>query len=150
MGSDDDMTTASSEALVPSEEPGAPAPKGDRLGDIARPMAITVRPTVTLRDAAEQMTANEVGLVVVLGDGRLLGVASERDIVMAIAEGADVDDDRVENVMALDVLSAATTTPAAEAAGMMLDAGIRHLPVVDGDRVVGVVSMRDLLPFIGR
>jgi CBS domain-containing protein len=144
------MTSGSSDALVPTDQPVAPAPKGDRLGEIARPVAITVRPTATLREAAEQMAANDVGLVVVLGDGRLLGVASERDIVTAIAEGADVDDERVENVMALDVLSGATTTPASVAAEMMLDAGVRHLPVVDGDRVVGVVSMRDLLPFVAR
>jgi len=144
------MTSASSEALVPTNQPPAPVPESDRSGALARPVAITVRPTATLRHAAEQMAANDVGLVVVLGDGRLLGVASERDIVTAIAEGADVDDERVENVMALDVLSAATTMPAAEAAALMLDAGVRHLPVVDGDRVVGVVSMRDLLRFVGR
>ena len=142
------MSSASSEALVPADRPDAPKRKGDRLGDIARPAAITVQPTATLRQAAEQMATNEVGLVVVLAGGRLLGVASERDIVTAIAEGADVDDERVENVMALDVLSAATSTPAAEAVDMMLDARIRHLPVVDGDRVVGVVSMRDLLPVL--
>jgi CBS domain-containing protein len=142
------MTSASSESLVSTGQTGAPATKGDRLGDIARPVAITVRPTATLREAAEQMAANGVGLVVVLGSGRLLGVASERDIVTAIAEGADVDDERIESVMAIEVLSAATTTPAAEAVEMMLDGGIRHLPVVDGDRVVGVVSMRDLLPFL--
>jgi CBS domain-containing protein len=144
------MNGASSEALVPTGEPAVAKPKGDRLGDIARRTAITVRPTVTLRQAAEQMATNDVGLVVVLGGGRLRGVASERDIVTAIADGADVDDERIENVMAIDVLSAGTSTPSADAAEMMLDAGIRHLPVVDGDRVVGVVSMRDLLPFLTR
>jgi CBS domain-containing protein len=142
------MTGATSEALVPTGKPDVAKPKGDRLGDIARRIAITVRPTATLRQAAEQMATNDVGLVVVLTGGRLRGVASERDIVTAIADGADVDDERIENVMAIDVLSAATSTPFADAADMMLDGGIRHLPVVDGDRVVGVVSMRDLLPFL--
>src|SRR5262245_23856794 len=122
MRCDRDMTSTPTAAVVPTDQPAAPASAEDRLGAITRPVAITVRPTATLRQAAEQMAANEIGLVVVLGDGRLMGVASERNIVTAIAEGADVDDERVENVMALDVVSASKRTSAGEAADLMLEA----------------------------
>ena len=70
---------------------------------------------------------------------------SERDLVVAIAEGADVDDDRVDDVMALDVVLARPDTAVGDAIAAMLEGGIRHLPVMDGERLLGVTSMRDLL-----
>ena len=118
---------------------------GDRLGQVVSSVAITVSPTTTAREIAEQMTANDIGLVVVAGEGRLLGVVSERDLVRALAEEADPDDERAADIMSVDVVSAETTTTIAEAAEMMIDGGIRHLPVVDGGRVVGVASIRDVI-----
>ena len=115
------------------------------VGDLVRPVAVTVAPSATLREAAEAMTHDGVGLVVATVGGKLRGVVSERDLVAAIAEGADVDNDRVDDVMALDVVLARPDMAVGDAIAAMLEGGIRHLPVMDGERLIGVTSMRDLL-----
>lgn len=117
----------------------------DRLGQVIRPVAITMSPTATIREIAVQMTANDIGLVVIAGEGRLLGVVSERDLVRALAEESDPDDERASDIMSVDVLSTEASATIDEAAELMVDGGVRHLPVVEDGRVIGVVSMRDVL-----
>ena len=115
------------------------------LRDLVQRGTVTVPPSATLRDAAVVMDREEVGAVVVVVDGRAAGVLSERDVVGAVANGEDVDDVRAEDVMAVDLVSASVDDTVAEAAAAMLAGNIRHLPVVDGDAVAGVVSIRDVL-----
>ena len=139
------MSPSGSKELVTTEAPDEQA-EADSLGEIVAPIAITVDSTDTVREVAEQMTANDIGLVVVAGEGRLKGVVSERDLVRAIAEDIDPDDERAADIMSVDVVSAGTSTSISDAADMMIEGGVRHLPVVDEDHVIGVVSMRDLIP----
>ena len=73
------------------------------------------------------------------------GVLSERDIVRAVANGEDVDDVRAEDVMAVDVVTIGLDATVTEAADVMEAGNIRHLPVTDDDKVVGMVSIRDIL-----
>lgn len=115
------------------------------LRDVVQRGTVTVPPAATLRDAAVVMEREEVGAVVVVVDGRAAGVLSERDVVGAVANGEDVDDVRAGDVMAVDVVSASVDDTVADAAESMLAGNIRHLPVVDGDAVAGVVSIRDVL-----
>lgn len=117
----------------------------DAVRDLVHRGTVTVPPAATLRDVAVVMEREEVGAVVVVVDGRAAGVLSERDIVRAVANGDDVDDDRAEDVMAVDVVTIGLDATVAEAAAAMAAGNIRHLPVVDGDKVVGVVSIRDVL-----
>jgi len=139
------VSPSGSKELVTTEAPDEQA-EADSLGEIVAPIAITVDSTDTVREVAEQMTANDIGLVVVAGEGRLKGVVSERDLVRAIAEDIDPDDERAADIMSVDVVSAGTSTSISDAADMMIEGGVRHLPVVDEDHVIGVVSMRDLIP----
>jgi CBS domain-containing protein len=88
---------------------------------------------------------DSIGLVVVRGEEPLVGVVSERDIVRAVAEGADLESDRAGDVMALETVSVGADASVAEASRLMVEGGMRHLPVMKGDKVVGVVSMRDVL-----
>ena len=143
------MTPSGSKELV-TTGPDAEKTAADSLGQIVAPIAITVDATDTVREVAEQMTANDIGLVVVAGEGRLKGVVSERDLVRAIAEDVDPDDERAADIMSVDVVSAAASTPISDAADMMIEGGVRHLPVVEEDHVIGVVSMRDLIPLTRR
>lgn len=115
------------------------------LRELVNRGTVTLAPSATLRDAAVVMEREEVGAVVVVVDGRVGGVLSERDVVGAVASGEDVDDVRAGDVMAVDLVCASVDDTVAQAAAAMLAGNIRHLPVVDGDAVAGVVSIRDVL-----
>ncbi|HSK26242.1 MAG TPA: CBS domain-containing protein [Jiangellales bacterium] len=106
----------------------------------------TVHDDDTLRDAARALTEEEVGaLLVVRREDRLIGLVSERDLVHAIAQDADLDEVVCGDVMALATISVAPDDTVAEAARLMSEARVRHLPVRDGERVVGMLSIRDVL-----
>lgn len=106
---------------------------------------VTVEPHVTLREVSEVLVREEVGVALVVQDGTSVGLVSERDVVRAVAEGSDVDDDRVEDVMVFEIVRIDPHEPISEAADQMLEGEIRHLLVSDGDRPVGVISIRDVL-----
>jgi CBS domain-containing protein len=100
----------------------------------------------TVREAARYMTERRVGAVAVLDGNRLAGIVSERDIMgRVVAKGLDPDQVRVGDVMTKDLVVAQTGDSHDDGLRRMKQAGCRHLPVVEGDRLVGMVSQRDLL-----
>src|SRR5262245_19883650 len=100
----------------------------------------------TIREASRYMSEKRVGAVVVLDANRLVGVLSERDIMgRVVARGLDPDAARVGEVMTRDIVVATPGESHDDGLRKMKQAGCRHLPVVDGDRYVGMVSLRDLL-----
>lgn len=111
---------------------------------VKAPIAI-VSPSATLEDAATLLTADELGLLVVVGPNGIRGVISERDLVAAIADGADLAIERVADHASSDVLSVPESATLDETARLMRDAGVRHLVVTRRDEPVGVVSIRDVL-----
>jgi CBS domain-containing protein len=106
---------------------------------------IWVAPDATLRQAALLMMSSEVGSVAVEVDGALEGIMTERDILRAVAQDADLDQDRVSTWMTEYPDSFTPDMNVEEAAEWMLATGFRHLPVVDGDEVLGVISIKDVL-----
>ncbi|MFP4512253.1 MAG: cyclic nucleotide-binding/CBS domain-containing protein [Acidimicrobiales bacterium] len=106
---------------------------------------VSVRHDTTIRQVAETLAREEVGAVVVRGAEGLAGIVSERDIVTALAEGVDPDAERAADVMTYDVVSVGSADSLETVARVMLDGGIRHLPVIDAGGPVGIVSIRDLL-----
>jgi predicted transcriptional regulator len=106
---------------------------------------VTVAPTVTLRELSEVLVREEVGVALVIREAVAVGLVSERDVVRAVADGHDVDDDRVEDVMTFEVVAIDSHETIAVAADQMLDGEIRHLLVSDGEHSLGVISMRDVL-----
>jgi CBS domain-containing protein len=113
--------------------------------DLVAGDVIWVAPDATLRQAAESMMSNEVGSVAVEVDGALEGILTERDMLRAVAEGADLDVDLVSSWMTEYPDSFDPEMAIEEAAEWMLATGFRHLPVVDGGAVVGVISIKDVL-----
>lgn len=99
----------------------------------------------TLRRAATLLADNQIGLLVVRRGALAVGVIGERDIVRALAEGADVDDTRVDEVMTEDLAGIQVDATLREAATIMARNGIRHLLVRRDGHVEGVLSVRDLL-----
>ena len=100
----------------------------------------------SVRDAARYMTERRVGAVAVLSGDRLAGILSERDIMgRVVARGLDLDRTRAGDVMTRDIVVARSKDSHEDGLRKMKQAGCRHLPVVEGDHLVGMVSQRDLL-----
>jgi len=105
-----------------------------------------VAPASTVRDAARTMSKNKVGAIAVLDSGKLVGIFSERDVLTRIvADGRNPDDTLVNSVMTKDIIVASPTDDINAALQKMQDCNCRHLPVVHGGRLVGMISIRDLL-----
>lgn len=106
---------------------------------------VHVAPEATVRAAVRRMAEADVGSIVVCDASRLAGIFTERDVLRLAGQSADLDQTRVADAMTRDV---ATVTPDADilaAARLMGERGIRHLPVVEGENVLGVVGIRDVL-----
>jgi CBS domain-containing protein len=101
-------------------------------------------PDTSVAAAAAAMAGASVGSAVVLQGAFLVGILTERDVLKAAGSGTDLSRARVSDWMTPDPQSAAPETSAEDAAQIMLLNGFRHLPVVDGRTVCGVVSLRDL------
>jgi CBS domain-containing protein len=99
----------------------------------------------TLREAAEILTEESIGALLVHAPHGPAGLLSERDIVAALAEGADPDRDRARDFMTPDIASVLPTATILEAQERMLENEIRHLVVIKGGTTIGVLSMRDVL-----
>ena len=115
------------------------------LSDVVRPNFLTVAPEDTLGEVAERMTRENVGAVIVKDHGRLIGILTERDMLRAMASRVHTSDARVRQWMTPDPVTASPDMDLEEAAQVMLDNGFRHLPVVEGSNVLGVVSLRRVL-----
>ena len=98
----------------------------------------------TTRTAAERMIADDVGSLAVLSDDELVGIVTERDLVRELAEGGKPDR-TVGDVMTPNPDSLAPDIEIEDAADWMMGAGYRHLPVVEGGRLIGMVSIKDIL-----
>jgi CBS domain-containing protein len=105
---------------------------------------LTVGAGLTLAEVAGRMVEREVGAVLVLDGERLAGILTERDVLRAVARGVR-DDAFVRDCMTSDPETIGPDETTEHAATLMMHGGFRHLPVVEGDRVVGMVSIRDLM-----
>ena len=112
------------------------------IGEILGPSHIEVAPEDTLGEVAERMRAQNVGAVVVRDYGKLIGILTERDMLRAMAARVHTSEARVRQWMTEDPITAPPDMTADEAAQVMLSHGFRHLPVVDGSTVLGIVSLR--------
>lgn len=107
---------------------------------------VTISPEATLREAAGLLHGHTIGALVVQGDHGLVGVFGERDLVDAVAGRIDLDVAVVADHLSRPVISAQPEDTVLDVALQMLDAGKRHVPVVDDlGRPQGMVSLRDLL-----
>jgi CBS domain-containing protein len=108
---------------------------------------LTVEPGQSVVAVAQRMADRNVGAVLVLKSGRLAGIMTERDLMRAFARGLR-DDAVVSDCMTADPDTIAPDDTIEHAAVLMIHGGYRHLPVVDGDEVVGVLSIRDLVQVV--
>ena len=114
------------------------------LRDIMTEDVLTVAPEDTLGEVATRMIERGVGSVVVADFGRIIGVLTERDIMRAVAARTHSSDARVREWMTADPITAGADMSVEDAAKTMFDHGFRHLPVVEGEHAIGIVSIRDV------
>ena len=108
---------------------------------------LSVETSASILEVAQRMVDRNVGAVLVLDDGRLAGILTERDVLRAVARGLS-DSARVADCMTAHPETIAPDDTTEHAAVLMLHGGFRHLPVVEGDSLVGVLSIRDLVPLL--
>ena len=107
---------------------------------------LTIGPTHTLREAAARMSGRKVGAAVVMdGDQDQPGILTERDILDSVAQGQNVDTERVQDHLTSDIVVAAPDWPLEKAAAAMVGGGFRHLVVCRGRDIVGMLSVRDIV-----
>lgn len=103
-------------------------------------------PEASVYDALHQLAKHEIGALMVTSNGKLVGIFSERDYTRKVAlQGRNSRETRVADIMTATVLTVKPGTRTRECMTLMSQRKIRHLPVVDGDTVVGMISIRDLM-----
>jgi CBS domain-containing protein len=105
---------------------------------------LTVSPDVSLREVAERMVSRDVGAALVTQGERLVGILTERDVLRAVARGTR-ESTAVADLMTSDPETMEPDESTEHAAVLMIHGGFRHLPVVEGEEVVGMLSIRDLM-----
>jgi CBS domain-containing protein len=106
---------------------------------------LAVESGMSIEEVARAMVSRNVGAVLVVDDGRLAGIMTERDLMRAVARGA-VDAAVVGECMTRNPETIEPDATTEYAAVLMIHGGFRHLPVTEGDQVVGMISIRDLIP----
>jgi CBS domain-containing protein len=104
----------------------------------------SVEATQSLVDVSRAMAEDELGAVLVLHDGVLVGVVSERDVSSRVGTGADPSQLSACDVMSQELVTVPPEAPIFEAARIMREAQVRHLPVLSDGLIAGILSMRDL------
>ena len=105
---------------------------------------LTVEPDARLAEAARRMAQRGVGAVLVLEGERLAGILTERDLLKAVAAGF-TEEARVSEWMTRQPETVEPDETTDQAASLMIHGGFRHLPVVEGGRAIGILSIRDLM-----
>jgi CBS domain-containing protein len=120
-----------------------------KVSEIMTPAAVTDRADDTLAEAARKMWKEQTGSLLVTDGEELIGIITERDILKAVATGTPLQETPISEVMAKDVVTVHPSVSLREAAGVMTDRWIRHLPVVERGKLVGILSQRDLAGVLG-
>lgn len=116
-----------------------------RVRDLYTPGVIVAAPDESLRTAVVRMRDYAVGSVMILRRDELCGILTESDVVAAVAAGRDPVTTPVVSCMTAHPTSVHPDANTADAALEMINLGIRHLPVVEDDKLLGMISARDLL-----
>ncbi len=113
---------------------------------IAKRKLVAAPSKATVLDAARLMKAEHVGAILVVDEGRLAGIFTERDVLFrVVAEGRDPKSTRLASVMSRKLRTIPADRPVGHALHMMYEGGFRHVPVVEGKHPIGMISARDAL-----
>ena len=116
-----------------------------KLRDLVGGAATLCGPDLTVAEAARVMIDQGIGSLGVMDSGRLVGIMTERDVLRAVAEGADLVGTSVETAMTPDPDEFEPEVEVGDAANWILATGYRHLPVVEDGHLLGILSIKDVL-----
>lgn len=117
----------------------------DTVRDVMSPQPRILSPEATILEAAEVMRREDIGDVIVAQPDRLQGILTDRDIVVRVlAEGRDPSQTRVGEVCSRDLVTIAPEESVGKAVRLMRDKAVRRLPVVEGDGIVGMLTLGDI------
>ncbi len=116
------------------------------IAQLIKRQVIHLTPSASVREAARLMSENHIGALLVMEEGRLAGIFTERDALnRVLAEGLDPDSTLLSEVMTRDPVTLSPQSAATQALRLMGEIGFRHLPVVEDDEVYGIISLRDFV-----
>lgn len=116
-----------------------------KLGSLVGGSATVIGREATVAEAAEALIGDGVGSLAVVEGRRLVGIITERDVVRAVAEGADPEEESVADWMSETPDTFGPDVEVREAAAWLLEMGYRHMPVMQDGELLGIVSIRDIL-----
>jgi CBS domain-containing protein len=127
-------------------------PKGSetslRVADVMVKEVITIDARLTVKEAADIMNKFEIGCVIAVRKGKAMGILTERDLLKrVVAEGRDASKIKVKDVMTSPLVVTESDMDLGEAVRLMFKMKIKKLPVVDGKKLVGLVSLTDIARF---
>ena len=126
-------------------------PRPDRpVSQIMSWPVATIDHDATLEEAAEALAGDNIGALLVTRNDGLVGIVSERDVVTHLAAGTHLSHLLVGEAMADDLVTVTPDTTIVAAARVMADADVRHLPVLDGHLIAGLLSVRDVVGILAR
>jgi len=121
---------------------------GDLLNDKGSDV-FSIAPDATVAEAIDMMAERGIGSLLVMDDGFLRGIVTERDYARkVVAGGLSIEESRVADIMTADVYTTGIEQNIDECMTLMTEKRIRHLPVVDGDQILGMISIGDLVKAI--
>jgi CBS domain-containing protein len=118
---------------------------GKSISEVMTRDVRATEPSATIADAAKTMASEDIGPIPVVEGGRIVGIVTDRDIVVrVIAAGKDPNSTTVGEIVSSDVVTVAPDDDIDDALTMMAQNQVRRLPVVEGDRLVGIVAQADV------
>lgn len=115
-----------------------------KISEIMTKAAVTDSADDTLAQACDKMRHAQTSSMLVMDGDRLVGIVTERDVVKTVAQGLDPKQTSLKDIMTTDIVTIGPMTTLKEAANIMATKWIRHLPILEGSKVVGMISQRDL------
>ena len=124
------------------------APPGDLVSAIMSTKVVTVRSTDKVSKALQTMVRHKIGSIIIVEKGKPVGILTERDISTRVAKGQNVRRMVVMNIMSKPLVTIGPSAEVSQAVEQMVRKDIRRLPVMEGDRLVGMVTERDIFRYL--
>lgn len=106
---------------------------------------VVSEPGITVKEAARIMSQFHIGSLIILKNKKIVGIITERDILISVAQGKEAELTTVEEVMTKNVITIAPDKTVEDAVNLMIEHRIKKLPVVDGNKLVGIITASDIV-----